>query len=211
MLISVMRKYRMLPLVATANQQSIISNTLEIYRIVSYIPTCICTNEADCSSIYDDENCRPGGNSLNQLPEPQVNVCVIKAQLGDGSKIKAWVFLDASRSDPPGLYSSLAALIWISVSAAIWSFWVTSSAVCLVLPRTTIRLSSSTSEPCQETVTGGQALIFRDSFFVFPVEAMNKNVLLKNSSNYSENLYKIPLMDAMLVIIYSFIVPKISG
>lgn len=88
---------------------------------------------------------------------------------------------------------------------------MTSSAVCLVLPRTTIRLSSSTSEPCQETVTGGQALILRDSFFVFPVEAMDKNALFKNSSNYSENLYKIPLMDEMLVIIYSFVVPKISG
>lgn len=74
----------MLPLVATANQQSIISNT--IHRMVLYIPTCICTHEADCSSIfYDDENCPPGGNSLDQLPEPQVNVCVIKAQLGGNS------------------------------------------------------------------------------------------------------------------------------
>lgn len=84
-----------------------------------------------------------------------VFVCVIKDQLGGNSlkavNLKLEPFLQASCHDPPGLYSSLAALIWISVSAAIWSFWVTSSAVCLVLPRTTIRLSSSTSEPCQET------------------------------------------------------------
>lgn len=56
----------------------------------------------------------------------------------------------ASWHDLPGRYSSLAALIWISVSAAICSFWVTSSAVRLVLPRTRIRLSSSTSEPYKE-------------------------------------------------------------
>lgn len=74
-------------------------------------------------------------------------------------------FLQASCQDPPGLYSSLAALIWISVSAAIWSFWVTSSAVCLVLPRTTIRLSSSTSEPCQENiVTGGSSFDLQEFF-----------------------------------------------
>lgn len=52
--------------------------------------------------------------------------------------------------DQPGRYSSLAALIWTSVSAAICSFWLTSSAVRLVLPRTTIRVSSSTSDPCKE-------------------------------------------------------------
>lgn len=53
-----------------------------------------------------------------------------------------------SSKPPPGLYSSRAALIWISVSAAIWSFCVTSSAVRFVFPSTVMRLSSSTREPC---------------------------------------------------------------
>lgn len=82
--------------------------------------------------------------------------CVIEPELGrhtlqhprvNYQKFCLW----ASCHDLPGRYSSLAALIWISVSAAICSFWVTSSAVRLVLPRTRIRLSSSTSEPYKET------------------------------------------------------------
>lgn len=109
----------------------------------------------------------------------------------DRSKLKCELCLEASRRDPPGRYSSLAALIWISVSAAIWSFWVTSSAVCLVLPRTRIRLSSSTSEPCQQTylpsesqikykyhrlVTGVWAQAIRDTLFRFSVQKWTANL-----------------------------------
>ena len=46
-----------------------------------------------------------------------------------------------------GRYSSRALLILISVSAAICSFWLTSSAVVLVTLSTLIRSSSSTREP----------------------------------------------------------------
>lgn len=168
-----MRKYRMLPLVATANQQhwplkssfspymntkcKLPHNLIEyIESFCTFLHGYACVKLTVVAFLYDDENCHSGCNSLDQVPEPQGNECVIEAQLGGNSltavQLKRELFLEASRRDPPGLYSSLAALIWISVSAAIWSFWVTSSAVCLVLPRTTIRLSSSTSEPCQETV-----------------------------------------------------------
>lgn len=105
-------------------------------------------------------------------------------------KLKLELFLQASRRDPPGLYSSLAALIWISVSAAIWSFWVTSSAVCLVLPRTTIRLSSSTSEPCQKTQLLEVQLLFSGiPSLLFTVDEINKNVLFNPVLNPSDGCH----------------------
>ena len=61
-----------------------------------------------------------------------------------------------------GLYSSRALLILISVSAAIWSFWLTSRAVVLVTLSTLIRSSSSTREPCLNTmeITVENILVF---------------------------------------------------
>lgn len=77
----------MLPLVATANQQSIISNTLMKYieSFCTFLHVYAHMKQTVLGIFLMTKNCPPGGNSLDQLPEPQVNVCVIKAQLGGNS------------------------------------------------------------------------------------------------------------------------------
>lgn len=77
----------MLPLVATANQQSIISNTLMKYieSFCTFLHVYARMKQTVLGIFLMTKNCPPGGNSLDQLPEPQVNVCVIKAQLGGNS------------------------------------------------------------------------------------------------------------------------------
>ncbi len=64
--------------------------------------------------------------------------------------IKSWNIMLEYDSPLPGLNSSLASLILISVSAATISFSVTSAAVSLVTANTDIRDSSSTREPCKK-------------------------------------------------------------
>lgn len=163
-LISVIRKYRMLPLVATGITQGNTKAQIPTKQAISFMRTFLNRFLKECSVncslyFYIKTNmshilCEYKAQGLIVTASSELkaeHLCnwrltdTLQAYLEKHTKKEGTLFLNHFHL--PGRYSSLAALIWISVSAAICNFWVTSSAVHFVLLRTRIRLSSSTKEP----------------------------------------------------------------
>ena len=87
-----------------------------------------------------------------------------------------------------GRYSSRAVLILISVSAAVCNFWLTSTAVTLVMFSTLIRSSSSTREPCVD-VRRYSRLSSNSFIFLLLLVTSSINLILSLSSSCKQQIH----------------------